>query len=57
MILKKDYMKINFNSDDDLPISKPVKFHNLVITIRFVFEYGKLYTQVYLDDALYELNI
>ena len=57
MILKKDYMKINFNSDDDLPISKPVKFHNLVITIRSVFEYGKLYPQVYLDDALYELNV
>ena len=54
MIIKKDYMKINFNSDDGLPISKPVKFHNLV---RSVFEYGKLYPQVYLDDALYELNV
>ena len=54
---KKDYMKINFNSDDDLPINKPVKFHNMVITIRSVFEYDKLYPQVYLDDALYELNV
>ena len=26
-------------------------------TIRSVFEDGKLYPQVYLDDALYELNL
>ena len=55
---KKDYMKIKFNSDDNLPLNKPLKFHNMTITIRFVFEEdGKLYPQVYLDDTLYELNI
>ena len=25
---EKDYMKIKFNSDDDLPLNKPLKFHN-----------------------------
>ena len=51
-------MKIKFNSDDDLPLNKPLKFHNMTITIRSVFEEdGKLYPQVFLDDALYELSI
>ena len=55
---EKDYMKIKFNSDDDLPLNKPLKFHNMTITIRSVFEEdGKLYPQVFLDDTLYELNI
>ena len=51
---EKDYMKIKFNSDDNLPL----KFHNITITIRSVFEEdGKLYPQVFLDDTLYELNV
>ena len=55
---EKDYMKIKFNSDDDLPLKKQLKFHNMTITIRSVFEEdGKLYPQVFLDDTLYELNI
>ena len=55
---EKDYMKIKFNSDDDLPLNKTLKFHNVSITIRSVFkEDGKLYPQVFLDDTLYELNI
>ena len=54
---EKDYMKIKFNSDDDLPLNKPLKFHLMTITIRSVFEDGKLSLQVFLDDTLYELNI
>ena len=55
---EKDYMKIKFNSDDDLPLNKPLKFHLMTITIRSVFEEdGKLYPQVFLDDTLYELHI
>ena len=55
---EKDYMKIKFNSNDDLPLKKPLKFHNMTITIRSVLEEnGKLYPQVFLDDTLYELNV
>ena len=55
---EKDYMKIKFNSDNDLPLNKKLRFHNVTITIRSVFEEdGKLYPQVFLDDTLYELNI
>ena len=52
---KKDYMKITFNSDDDLPLNKLLKFHLMAITIRSAFkEDCKLYPQVFLDDTLYE---
>ena len=54
---EKDYMKIKFNSDDNVPLNKPLKFHNMTRTIRSVFkEDGKLYPQVFLDDTLYELS-
>ena len=54
---EKDYIKIKFNSDDDLPLNKPLKFHNMTITIKSVFkEDGTLYLQVFLDDTLYELS-
>ena len=52
----KDYMKIKFNSDDDLPLNEPRKFNAMIIIIRFVFkESGKLYPPILLDTALYEL--
>ena len=48
-------MKNTFNSDDDLPLNKLLKFHLMAITIRSVFEEdGKLYPQVFVDDTLYE---
>ena len=28
-VYEKDFMKIKFNSDDDLPLNKPLKFHAL----------------------------
>ena len=52
---KKDYLKIKFNPDDSLPLNKSLKFHNMTVTIRSVFEEdGKLYLQVFLDDILYK---
>ena len=54
----KNYMKIKFNSDDDLQVNKPLKFRAITIIIRSVFEEdGKLYPQIFLDDDLYELRI
>ena len=54
---EKDYMKIKFSSDDDLPLNKSLKFSLMTITIRCVFkEDNKLYPQVFLDDTLYELQ-
>ena len=52
----KYYMKIKFNSDDDLPLNKPIKFHAMTIIVRSMFEEdGKLYPELFLDDTLYEL--
>ena len=49
-------MKIKFDSDDDLPINKTLKLHNMIIVVRSVFEdKGKFYPQIYLDEYLYEL--
>ena len=49
-------MKIKFNSDNDLPLNKPLKFHAMTIIIRSVFEEGgKFYSQGFLDHALYDL--
>ena len=49
-------MKIKFDTDDDLPWNKQVKFATLEMVIRSVFEdEGKFYLQVFLDAFLYEL--
>ena len=51
-------MKIKVNSDDDLPLNKPFKFHLMTITVRSIFEEnGKLCSHVFLDGILYELNV
>ena len=40
---EKDYMEIKFNTDDDLSLNKPLKFHLITIAIRSVFKKdGKL---------------
>ena len=49
-------MNIKYSSDDNLRLDKPLKFHNMTTTIRCVFsEDNKLYSQVFLDEALYSL--
>ena len=53
---EKDFMKIKFNSDDNLPLNKMLKLHMLTVIVRSVFEGdGKYYPQVFLNDCLYEL--
>ena len=56
MIMEK--MKIKFNSDDDLPLNKPLIFHAMTINIRFVFNKMVNYIcKVFLDETLYELRV
>ena len=44
----KDYTKIKFNSDDNLPLKKPLKFYQMTVTIRCVIsEDNNLYPQVF----------
>ena len=54
--MEKDYMKIKFNSDDNLLLKKILKFCILTIIIRNIFEEdGKYYPQVFLDEYLHEV--
>ena len=44
----KDFMKIKFNSDDNLPLNKTLNLHNITIIIRSVFEEdGTYYPKVF----------
>ena len=50
---EKDFMKIKFNSNDDLTLGKILKLHSLTIVVRSVFqEDNKYYPQFFLDECL-----
>ena len=52
----KGFQKIRFESNDNLPLNRVIKFCNITIIITSGFsENGKFYQQLFLDDALYEL--
>ena len=52
----KDFMWIKFNSDDNIPLNKLLKLHDMTIVIRSIFkEDDKYYPQVFLVECLYEL--
>ena len=54
----KDFMKIEFNTDDNLPLNKPLKLPLITIIDMCVFEEDiKFYLKFYLDDCLYELRV
>ena len=49
-------MKIKLNSDNNLPLNKILKLHNLTVMLRSDFaEDGKYYPKDLLDECLYEL--
>ena len=49
-------MKIKFNSDDDLPLNKQLKFMSLTIIVRTDFvRTDQYYPQIFLDECLYEV--
>ena len=53
---EKDFMKIEFNSDYNLPLNKILKLRMLTVIVRSVFEEdGKYYPQVFLDDCFYKV--
>ena len=50
------YMKIKFNSDDDLPLQKTLELYDKIITVTFLFNDGnKYYPQVFLVEYLFKL--
>ena len=50
----KDYMKIKFNSNDNIPLNKHLNFSTITVIIRNIFEkYGNYYPLLLLDQCLY----
>ena len=50
----KDYDKLRFNSDIDLPKDTLIEFRSLIINVSCVIEKdGKYYPEIYLDECLY----
>ena len=50
------YMKIKFNSDDELPLNKTIEIPTITIVVRAIFlENNKYYPQVFLDECLYKI--
>ena len=49
-------MKIEFNSDDELPLNKTMEIPSLIIAVRAVFhENKKYYRKALSDEWLYKL--
>ena len=52
----KIFMKIKFDSDDDLLLNKQLEFPTMTIVVGSVFgDDGKFDSQIYLDGFLFEL--
>ena len=50
------YMKIIFDSDDNLPLNKTIEIPIVTIVVRAVFnENIKYYPQLVLDECLYKI--
>ena len=55
MFYEKNYSRIGVNTDDDIPLNKPLKFPVLIIIIECVLQNGETwYPQIYLDECLCE---
>ena len=51
-----NYMKIKFNTDDNIPINKIIYFPTITIIIRSITKKDdEYYPQLFLDDCLYEV--
>ena len=52
----ENYMKIKFNTDDNIPLNKIIYFPTIIIIIRSITKKDdKYYPQLFLDDCLYEV--
>ena len=54
--MKKNFVKIKFNSDDNLPLNKMLKLLMLTVVVMSLFEEdSKYYLQVFFDECLYKV--
>ena len=51
------YIRLNFNSDVDLPLDKLIKFHTLTVIVACVICKGnKFYPEIYVDEGIFEVD-
>ena len=56
MIMMRKYMKIKFDSENELTLNKAIKIPTTAIVFRAVFhENNKCYPQVFLDECLHKI--
>ena len=56
IIYNDNYMKIKFNTDDNIPLNKIIYFPSITIIIRSIIQKdGKYYPQLFLDEFSYEV--
>ena len=50
------YIKIKFDSSDELPLNKTIEIPTITIVVTAIFlENNKYYPQVFLDECLYKI--
>ena len=49
---EKDYLKIKFNSDNDLPLNKMLKLHMLTMIVKSVFEEDGKYDKIDISEEI-----
>ena len=50
------YKKINFNSENNLPLKRTIEISSMIIVVTAVFHgNNKYYPQLFLDEGLYKL--
>ena len=53
----KSILTINFDTEDDIPLNKTLKFNSLIISIDRVFEVdGKFYQRAFLNECYYTVK-
>ena len=53
----ENYMKVKFNTNDNIILNKIIYFSTITITIKSVTQKdGKYYPQLFLGDCLYEVE-
>ena len=56
--MEKNFMKMKFNFDDNLPLNKLLKLHLLPIVVRSVSEkVDEYYLQIYLDECVWVIKM
>ena len=56
MKYNKDFMKIRFYSNDNLPLGKILSIHITIVVVKSVFQKGySYYLQIHIHECGYEL--